>query len=168
MHAGKHDAAVCVCVCVCLCLCVCVRARRPGRQARQYRRPACAAPVSVWARRAGMCAQHTGACAQHAAVGARRQGGGIVEFANKSDQEYALSKLDDTEFTARNGDKVRREESLQWQLRMERPCARACVRTCTPTHMHSHNAGLREGQEAQGPADGRGEARRFQGPEPLA
>ena len=38
-----------------------------------------------------------------------RHGGGIVEFANKSDQEYAISKLDDTEFKSeyRNqGDKV--------------------------------------------------------------
>ena len=95
----------------CVCVCVCARARRHGRQARQYRRPACAAPMSVCARRASVCAQHTGACAQHTAVGARRQGGGIVEFANKSDQEYALSKLDDTEFTARNGDKVRRDSA---------------------------------------------------------
>ena len=59
-------------------------------------------------------------------------------------------------------------QSLQWQLRMSRACARAWVRTCTPTHMHAHNADLREGQEAQGPADGRGQARRFQGPQPLA
>lgn len=29
-----------------------------------------------------------------------RHGGGIVEFASKSDQEYAISKLDDTEFTS--------------------------------------------------------------------
>ena len=94
-----------------VCVCVCARARRHGRQARQYRRPACAALMSVCARRASVCAQHTGACAQHTAVGARRQGGGIVEFANKSDQEYALSKLDDTEFTARNGDKVRRDSA---------------------------------------------------------
>jgi hypothetical protein len=38
-----------------------------------------------------------------------RHGGGIVEFANKSDQEYAITKLDDTEFVSefRNqGDKA--------------------------------------------------------------
>jgi hypothetical protein len=30
-----------------------------------------------------------------------RQGGGVVEFSNKSDQEYAVKKLDDTEFNNR-------------------------------------------------------------------
>lgn len=38
-----------------------------------------------------------------------RHGGGIVEFANKSDQEYAISKLDDTEFVSEyknQGDKA--------------------------------------------------------------
>lgn len=29
-----------------------------------------------------------------------RHGGGIVEFASKSDQEYAITKLDDTEFVS--------------------------------------------------------------------
>jgi len=32
-----------------------------------------------------------------------RQGGGVVEFSNKSDQEYAVKKLDDTEFKDRFG-----------------------------------------------------------------
>lgn len=36
-----------------------------------------------------------------------RQGGGVVEFSNKSDQEYAVKKLDDTEFKDRiSGDRV--------------------------------------------------------------
>lgn len=36
-----------------------------------------------------------------------RQGGGVVEFSNKSDQEYAVKKLDDSEFKDRiSGDRV--------------------------------------------------------------
>lgn len=51
-----------------------------------------------------------------------RHGGGIVEFASKSDQEYAITKLDDTEFVSeyRNqGEKVRAIDCM--------PCAN-CMR----------------------------------------
>jgi hypothetical protein len=30
-----------------------------------------------------------------------KHGGGVVEFSNKDDQEYAVKKLDDTEFNNR-------------------------------------------------------------------
>jgi hypothetical protein len=82
-----------------------------------------------------------------------RHGGGIVEFASKSDQEYAISKLDDTKFVS------------EYRNQGEAVCMCVCIcvctisqnaqRTHTITHAHTHT-GLHPCQEAARPNDGRG------------